>query len=184
MSFRDIFKRTAKAAGLHGGSDSGGKHGLERADGGGEGVGQYVGLKSLSSVLIIIGEPTGINDDDDNDDVAITRPADNHPLPKHPKQRTPSLPHPQPQKASGRSSPNGVSSVGDNSPSAITPPLSQPQGQEGWTLDEEEDEWQIVKTLGKRRTRIGNEYKVQWQSTWKPANELGNARHLVQEFET
>ena len=34
----------AEAAGLHEGSDSDGKHGLEGADGGGEGVGQYIGL--------------------------------------------------------------------------------------------------------------------------------------------
>ena len=71
-------------------------------------------------------------------------------------------------------------------PRPITPPLSQQSpGQEGSALDKEEDhddEWKILRIIGKRRTSKGNEYRVRWKSTWKPETELGNAQRLVQEF--
>lgn len=44
-------------------------------------------------------------------------------------------------------------------PSAITPPLSQqPQGQ--GDSGSEDDEWEIVRIVGKRRTSRGDEYMV------------------------
>ncbi len=69
-------------------------------------------------------------------------------------------------------------------PSAITPPLRpQPQGQEGSAWDEEDDEWEIVRLVGERRRKGGDEYQVRWKSTWLPESELGNAQRLVREFE-
>ena len=46
-------------------------------------------------------------------------------------------------------------------PSATTLPLSQqPQGEVHLATDTEDDEWEIVKIVGKRRTKRGDEYKV------------------------
>ncbi|MCJ1232485.1 hypothetical protein MMC14_000438 [Varicellaria rhodocarpa] len=54
----------------------------------------------------------------------------------------------------------------------------------------EEGEWQITRILGKRpvnrkgNTRKGWEYQVEWATSWVPGDELGNAREMVQEFES
>ena len=47
---------------------------------------------------------------------------------------------------------------------------------------EEEQEWEIIRILGKRRTREGQEYKVCWKNTWLLESELGNAQGLLQQF--
>jgi hypothetical protein len=63
-----------------------------------------------------------------------------------------------------------------------TPPLlEQHQDQEGSTLNEEE--WEIVRIVGKRRRGKGYEYKVCWKRTWLRECELGNAQELLREFE-
>jgi len=50
------------------------------------------------------------------------------------------------------------------------------QGQRDSALDEEE-EWEIVKIVGKRRTRS---YNVRWKNTWLlPRSKLGNAQELL-----
>jgi len=61
-------------------------------------------------------------------------------------------------------------------------PLSheQPQNQGGSALDEEE--WEIVRIVGKRRREKGYEYKVCWKKTWLLERELGNAQELLREF--
>ncbi|KAF6238811.1 hypothetical protein HO173_003318 [Letharia columbiana] len=69
-------------------------------------------------------------------------------------------------------------------PHAITVPSSlakRPQDQGGSALDEEE--WEIVKIVDKRRTGRGYEYKVCWQKTWLLESELGNTQELLREFE-
>jgi len=69
-------------------------------------------------------------------------------------------------------------------PHAITatPPLpKQHQDQGGSALDEEE--WEIVRIVGKRRRGKGYEYKVCWKRTWLRECELGNAQELLREFE-
>lgn len=64
----------------------------------------------------------------------------------------------------------------------VTPPLlKQPQDQEGSISDEEE--WEIVKIVGKRRTSKGYEYKIRWKKTWLLERELGNAQGLLRKFE-
>jgi hypothetical protein len=55
------------------------------------------------------------------------------------------------------------------------------QGQRDSALDEEE--WEIVKIVGKRRTRSGYECNVRWKNTWLPRSELGNAQELLQDFD-
>ena len=65
--------------------------------------------------------------------------------------------------------------------SIVTPPLpKQPQDQGGSALDEEE--WEIVRIVDKRRRGKGNEYKMCWKRTWLLECELGNAQKLVREF--
>ena len=69
-------------------------------------------------------------------------------------------------------------------PHAITlpPPLvERPQDQGGSALNEEE--WEIVRIVGKRRRGKGYEYKVCWKKTWLLERELGNAQELLWEFE-
>ena len=64
----------------------------------------------------------------------------------------------------------------------ITPLLpEQPQGKGVSASDEEE--WEIVKIVGKRRTRRGHEYKVRWKNTWLHWTELGNAQELLRNYE-
>ncbi len=48
---------------------------------------------------------------------------------------------------------------------------------------EEEQEWEIIRILGKRRTREGQEYKVRWEDTWLRRSELGNAQELLRKFD-
>ena len=70
-------------------------------------------------------------------------------------------------------------------PSAVTvTPLfpEQPQDQGSSALDEEE--WEIVRIVGKRRRGKDYEYKVCWKKTWLLERELGNAQELLREFET
>ena len=43
----------------------------------------------------------------------------------------------------------------------------------------EENEWDMVKIIGKRRTRSDYEYKVHWEDTWVPRSELENAQELL-----
>ena len=64
--------------------------------------------------------------------------------------------------------------------SATTPPLSRQSEAPTSALEEE---WEIRKIIGKRRTGKGYEYKVRWRNTWLQRSELGNARRLLQEFE-
>lgn len=69
-------------------------------------------------------------------------------------------------------------------PHAITatPPLiEQHQDQGGSALNEEE--WEIVRIVGKRRRGKDYEYKVCWKRTWLRECELGNAQELLQKFE-
>ena len=69
-------------------------------------------------------------------------------------------------------------------PHAITvpPPLAERhQDQGGSALDEEE--WEIVRIVGKRRRGKGYEYKVCWKETWLLERELGNAQELLRKFE-
>ena len=69
-------------------------------------------------------------------------------------------------------------------PHAITVPLSLPeqhQDQGGTALDEEV--WEIVKIVDKRRREKGYEYQVCWKRTWLREYELGNAQELLREFE-
>jgi len=69
-------------------------------------------------------------------------------------------------------------------PHAITVPQPLPeqhQDQGGSALHEEE--WEIVRIVGKRRRGKGYEYKVCWKRTWLLEHELGNAQELLREFE-
>ena len=69
-------------------------------------------------------------------------------------------------------------------PHAITvpPPLAERHQDQGSSaLDEEE--WEIVRIVGKRRRGRGYEYKVCWKKTWLLERELGNAQELLREFE-
>ena len=71
-----------------------------------------------------------------------------------------------------------------HSPHAITiAPLlpEQPQGK-GVSAPGEE-EWEIIKIVGKRRTRRGYEYNVRWKNTWLHWTEFGNAQELLRNFE-
>lgn len=72
-----------------------------------------------------------------------------------------------------------------NTPTVNSPPFpQQPHGQDDPASDEEgNDEWEIARTVGRRRTRKGIEYEVDWRKTWKPVSDLGNAQRLIQEFE-
>jgi len=63
---------------------------------------------------------------------------------------------------------------------AIPVSHEQPQDQGGSALDEEE--WEIVRIVGKRRRGKGYEYKVCWKKTWLLEHELGNAQELLREF--
>jgi len=58
-------------------------------------------------------------------------------------------------------------------------PSEQAQSQSG----SEEQEWEIIRILGKRRTRKGQEYKVRWEDTWLRRSELGNTQELLRKFE-
>ncbi len=66
---------------------------------------------------------------------------------------------------------------------AAATPLSheRPQDQGGSALDEEE--WEIVRIVGKRRRGKGYEYKVCWKKTWLLERELGIAQESLREFE-
>ncbi|KAI4267175.1 MAG: hypothetical protein L6R38_008375 [Xanthoria sp. 2 TBL-2021] len=67
---------------------------------------------------------------------------------------------------------------------AITVPASlakRHQDQGGSALDEEE--WEIVRIVGKRRRGKGYEYKVCWKETWLLERELENAQELLRKFE-
>lgn len=66
-------------------------------------------------------------------------------------------------------------------PSTTSPP--PPQQSEASTPLCEQDEWEVRRIVGKRRTEMGYEYKVRWRDTWLPKSELGNARRLLREFE-
>ncbi len=64
----------------------------------------------------------------------------------------------------------------------VPPPLAErPQDQGGLALDE--DEWEIVRIVGKRQRGKGYEYKVCWKETWLLERELGNAQELLRKFE-
>lgn len=63
----------------------------------------------------------------------------------------------------------------------ISPLPEQPQDQEASVLDEEE--WEIVRIVDKRRTGKGYEYKVYWKRTCLLESELGNAQELLRQFE-
>ncbi len=56
-------------------------------------------------------------------------------------------------------------------------------GQSEGAHDEQQD-WEIEETVGKRRGTKGWEYNVVWANTWWPRSELGNAQRLLQEFES
>ena len=66
--------------------------------------------------------------------------------------------------------------------SPVPPPLAErPQDQGGSALDEEE--WEIIRIVGKRRRGKGYEYKVCWKETWLLERELENAQELLRKFE-
>lgn len=65
---------------------------------------------------------------------------------------------------------------------SVTPPFPEWRGWSGLAQDGEE-EWEIMRIVGKRQTGRGYEYKVHWKNTWLPSSELGNAQELLQEFE-
>ena len=69
-------------------------------------------------------------------------------------------------------------------PSGVTAtsPFPEREGQRDLAQDEEED-WEIVKIVGKRWTRKGCQYKVRWKDTWMSDSELSNAARLVREFD-
>ncbi len=89
-----------------------------------------------------------------------------------------------PQRESVRKDDYGAAAVA-STPTAISPPFTQqPQGQDDSASDEEgDDEWEITRITGRRCTRNGIEYELEWRRTWKPEIELGNAQRLIQEFE-
>ena len=61
---------------------------------------------------------------------------------------------------------------------------STPKGPPGQHVSiSHREEWEIEKIVGKRRTQRGYEYKVRWQDTWLPENELEHALGLMQQFE-
>jgi len=64
---------------------------------------------------------------------------------------------------------------------AATPLSPEREGQQDLTKDEED--WEIVKIIGKRWTRRGCEYKVRWKDTWMSDGELRNAARLVRKFD-
>ena len=67
---------------------------------------------------------------------------------------------------------------------SVTPatlPSPECEGQQDLTKDEED--WEIVKIVGKRWTRRDCEYKVRWKDTWMSDSELRNAARLVREFD-
>ena len=73
--------------------------------------------------------------------------------------------------------------VGSASATATRPfAPEQSQGQ-GGPAEVEAQEWEVARILDKRETRSGTEYMVQWESTWVPRSELGNARRLLREYE-
>lgn len=63
---------------------------------------------------------------------------------------------------------------------ATSPLLEQSQVQGRLVSDEE---WEIIRIVGKRQRGTGFEYKVCWKETWLPECELGKAQELLQEFE-
>ena len=80
---------------------------------------------------------------------------------------------------------NGRTSAIVGSADAVTTiPLTpkQLQGQ-GSRAEVEEQEWEVIKILDKRKTRSGTEYRVRWKSTWLPGSELGSAQRLLREYE-
>lgn len=64
---------------------------------------------------------------------------------------------------------------------ANTPCLKRSQGQAHPTLHED-DEWEIVRILGKRRIGKSYEYRVPWRSTWLLKSALGCAQELLRDF--
>jgi len=50
-------------------------------------------------------------------------------------------------------------------------------------LAQNEEKWEIVRIVDKRRAGKGYEYRVRWKDTWLPRSELGNAERLMQDFE-
>ncbi len=87
-------------------------------------------------------------------------------------------------RGSVRKDNHGAAAVA-STPTAVSPPFpQQPQGQDDSVSDEEgDDEWEIARIVGRRRTRKGIEYELDWRRTWKPESELGNAQRLIQDFE-
>lgn len=55
------------------------------------------------------------------------------------------------------------------------------QGQRDSAQDGEQ--WEIVKIVGKRRTKSGYKYNVRWKNTWLPRSKLENAQKLLQDLE-
>ena len=47
----------------------------------------------------------------------------------------------------------------------------------------DEEAWEIVRIVSKRRRGKGYEYKVCWKETWLLERELGNAQELLRKFE-
>ena len=64
----------------------------------------------------------------------------------------------------------------------LTPPFSE-QSQDLGSSVLGEEEWEIVRIVGKRRRGKGYEYKVCWKKIWLLESELGNAQELLREFE-
>jgi len=74
-----------------------------------------------------------------------------------------------------------AATVNPSGVTVATPPSPEREGQRDLAQDEEED-WEIVKIVGKRWTRRGCEYKVRWKNTWMSDSELRNAARLVREY--
>ena len=75
-----------------------------------------------------------------------------------------------------------AATVNPSGVTAATPPSPEREGRRDLAQDEEEN-WEIVKMVGKRRTRKGCEYKVRWKDTWMSDSELRNAARLVREYD-
>ena len=46
----------------------------------------------------------------------------------------------------------------------------------------EGEEWEIAKIVGRRRTRWGYIYNVEWSRSWLHSSRLENAQEMVQDF--
>lgn len=68
-------------------------------------------------------------------------------------------------------------------PTAIAVILLLPEQPRDYGSVLDEEEWGIVRIVGKRRRRNGYKYKVCWKTTWLLERELGNAHELLAEFE-